>query len=305
MADYYVSNTGADSAAGTIASPFKTIGKASTTAKAGDRVIVRGGTYAEVVRLTTSGTASAPIQYLAFPGEIAIIEGKNTANATDLVTITGNYVVLSGFVIQNAKRSGVSIWGAQHVSIQKNTIWGCTRGAIWMGYSNRTQSQAHLVEDNTVYQNCLENAARTRASGWPRAIAVDASDNTIVRRNRVYQNYGEGIGALSTSGTQILDNQVYDNFSAMIYLDNAPASVVKGNFIFDTGNSGFYRSGKPAVSALVANEATSYVLASSNITVSGNTIGGLAAPYYDGSYGVGGGLTGSSALTPNKVYTSA
>jgi gliding motility-associated-like protein len=53
-ADFYVSKTGVDTNPGTLASPFLTIGKAISTAAAGDNVYVGTGAYSESVVITKS-----------------------------------------------------------------------------------------------------------------------------------------------------------------------------------------------------------------------------------------------------------
>ncbi|KKT59378.1 MAG: Sheath polysaccharide-degrading enzyme, partial [Candidatus Giovannonibacteria bacterium GW2011_GWA1_44_25] len=71
---YYVATTGNDANTGTSAAPFKTIQKAADVVQAGDRVIVKAGTYYGRILMKTSGTASAPI---VFEGEAgAIIDGS-------------------------------------------------------------------------------------------------------------------------------------------------------------------------------------------------------------------------------------
>lgn len=72
---YYVSESGNDANSGTIASPFRTIAKASTVMTAGDTCIVRGGTYEESISPTISGTKDAPITYKAYDGETVTITG--------------------------------------------------------------------------------------------------------------------------------------------------------------------------------------------------------------------------------------
>ncbi|KAH6901305.1 hypothetical protein BKA70DRAFT_692798 [Coprinopsis sp. MPI-PUGE-AT-0042] len=51
-ADFYVSPSGNDSAAGTLATPFKTIQKGIDTATAGSTVYLRVGTYAPSTNVT-------------------------------------------------------------------------------------------------------------------------------------------------------------------------------------------------------------------------------------------------------------
>lgn len=66
-----------DQNAGTVERPLKTIFAAAARAKPGDRVIIRGGTYREMVSLTVSGTKEHPITFEAAPGEKPIIKGSD------------------------------------------------------------------------------------------------------------------------------------------------------------------------------------------------------------------------------------
>ena len=84
-AEVYVSPTGSDAAAGTLAAPLATIAAARDKAdqlKAGNTpvtVFLRGGTYYLSAPVTfgaaNSGTATAPIVYGAYPGEKPVISG--------------------------------------------------------------------------------------------------------------------------------------------------------------------------------------------------------------------------------------
>jgi len=75
---YYVATDGADANAGTdVAHPFLTIGKAASVAKAGDTVVIRGGTYRETVTLASSGVAGSPITFQSYPGETATVSGAD------------------------------------------------------------------------------------------------------------------------------------------------------------------------------------------------------------------------------------
>ncbi|CAE6389880.1 unnamed protein product, partial [Rhizoctonia solani] len=74
----YVSPTGNDSAAGTLAAPLKSIQRAIDKAVAGDTVYLRGGTYALTTNLqvTKSGTANAKYTLTNYQSEKVIINGE-------------------------------------------------------------------------------------------------------------------------------------------------------------------------------------------------------------------------------------
>jgi hypothetical protein len=87
-ATYYVSTTGSDAYAGTLAQPWATWQKAFETADAGDTVYFRGGVYYPIVPshgnnicyihpeggVGHTGTPANPICYFNYPGEIPILD---------------------------------------------------------------------------------------------------------------------------------------------------------------------------------------------------------------------------------------
>jgi hypothetical protein len=76
-AEVYVAAGGDDSHAGTRDRPLKTIQRALDGVRPGDTVIIRAGTYRESVRLTASGTETAPIRIMAMPGEEVVLSGAD------------------------------------------------------------------------------------------------------------------------------------------------------------------------------------------------------------------------------------
>ncbi len=74
------SDSASDENSGTAQKPLKTISAAVARVHAGDRVIVHGGNYREVVIITASGTAQAPIVIEAATGETPVIKGSDVIN---------------------------------------------------------------------------------------------------------------------------------------------------------------------------------------------------------------------------------
>jgi Right handed beta helix region len=96
-ATYYVSTTGSDAAAGTLAAPFASWARAQTAAAPGDTVYFRGGRYAytaatstctsgtatvSAIVLNKSGTAGSPIRYWAYPGETPVFDFSGISDTT-------------------------------------------------------------------------------------------------------------------------------------------------------------------------------------------------------------------------------
>lgn len=66
---------GNDSADGTQAKAWKTVGRAVQQLKPGDTLYLRGGTYYEHVTLSAAGSPEQPITIRAFPNELVILDG--------------------------------------------------------------------------------------------------------------------------------------------------------------------------------------------------------------------------------------
>ena len=84
-AEYYVSPTGSDSAAGSAAAPFATLTKANSAAAAGDTIWVHGGTYYITSQLTFSKSGNSDsnrTKIWAVAGETPVLDISryNTTN---------------------------------------------------------------------------------------------------------------------------------------------------------------------------------------------------------------------------------
>ncbi len=71
--EYYVSKDGDDNNAGTAGSPFLTLNKAASIAKAGDVVNIYTGVYREILNPSNSGSAGNPIVFRGVEGESVVI----------------------------------------------------------------------------------------------------------------------------------------------------------------------------------------------------------------------------------------
>src|SRR4051812_13462632 len=67
---------GSDSAAGTLASPYRTAQKLVESLSAGQTGCLHGGTYREDVEVRSGGTSSALLRITAYPGEQAKVVGE-------------------------------------------------------------------------------------------------------------------------------------------------------------------------------------------------------------------------------------
>jgi len=99
---FFVAPNGNDSNPGTLSKSWRTIAKANSTLQAGDTVIIRGGTYNEVIEPSRSGSSGNPITYTSYQNEEVIIRGNT--NQTYLAKITGSYTVVDGLTFRHGFR---------------------------------------------------------------------------------------------------------------------------------------------------------------------------------------------------------
>lgn len=131
LTTYYVDNTNvkaSDSNAGTIALPWKTIGKGAMTAAAGDSVFVVAGSYNERVTPRASGTALKPIMFI----------GLGMPKVRAFTISATNYIVIDGLEITNTGLPGDSgaaiiVSNATGVQISNNSIHHTNGAGIAFG----------------------------------------------------------------------------------------------------------------------------------------------------------------------------
>ncbi|MEI6752014.1 MAG: T9SS type A sorting domain-containing protein [Paludibacter sp.] len=152
---YYVSPTGSNSNAGTLAKPFQTITFAYTKVVAGDIIYLRAGTYREAVALVSkSGTYNKPITLTAYNGENAILSGLDVKSLTWTASTNPNIWVASytGTSFEQMFCDGKPMLEARWPNVPKdaNGDWNFFSPDVWAavdatGNSYGTVSDMHLA----------------------------------------------------------------------------------------------------------------------------------------------------------------
>ena len=203
---FHVTTSGSDGADGSESSPWRTLQHAADRVNAGDTVVVHAGNYTGF-NLSRSGTADAPITFLADAG--AIIDRDNP-NTSDGINIEGSdWVVIDGFEIIGASRAGIRAVLCGHVTIRRvradlNQKWG-----IFTGFCDDL-----VIEHNECSRSVVEHGIYASNSG----------DRPVIRGNYVWGNRGNGIhlnGDRTSGGDGIISN-----------------ALVEGNVVADNGVSG-------------------------------------------------------------------
>src|SRR4051794_9642517 len=237
-AQFYVSPTGSDSAAGTSAAPWKTLQKAANVVNAGDRVTVRAGNYVGF-DLTRSGTAAAPIEFDADPG--VLINQRNATTPDGINLEDASHVIIDGFSVNGMPRAGVRTVGvdgnefASFVTIRKVTSTNNQEWGILTGFVDDL-----LIEKNVTSGSIDQHGIYVSNSG----------DRPVIRNNISFNNHDNGIhmngdaslgGDGIISGAVVSGNIIYNNGTgggSGINMDGVQNSRIKNNLLYGNHASG-------------------------------------------------------------------
>jgi nitrous oxidase accessory protein NosD len=238
---YYVAPTGNDAHPGTLAQPWRTIGKAAATLTAGDTVFIRAGTYPEWVMPQNSGAPGQYITYTAYPGETVTIDGAGlpVPQYSGLIDLAlKNYIRVSGLRVLNSSDQGIQADGSSNIIIENNYTYNTVGSGIGVW-----GSQNVIVAGNEVERACT--------GIYNECISVGVTDNFEVRNNYVHHAYPnlmkEGICAKDGSANgKVYGNRVHDTLVG-IYVDAQARDTyniqVYGNLVYHNGGQGLHYYG--------------------------------------------------------------
>lgn len=331
----YVASGGNDNNSGTIDKPLRTIQAGVSGATAGDTVFVRGGTYVETVRILQSGSSENPITVKAYPGEMPVIDGRAgvdclncglpdvpiVANQIDpitgrgfnynpLVSIEGDHIIFEGFTVKQSMGRGIRVWRgdsrASYVTLRNNRVLDSRDVGIILQTTENI-----LVEDNVIRHS--SNFApwvdgRDSSVDWSGGLVVKNGNNILLRKNTVYENWGEGILVDANTGSStnitVEDNVVYDNFALQIYVHRAGNMTVQRNITYHTNNQEFRRGGNPSACIVVANERQFFgSLVTNNIDIVNNIAVGCSQNF--AVWGTSDGQGYNNFLVANNTFVNS
>lgn len=236
-ANYHVKPGGNDNNSGlSFQMAFKTLQTATNRVKAGDTVFVYDGLYKGFDHFyKNSGTAAAPIVYLAAGDEVII--NQSCGRGFDGLNIEGShYIIVDGFKVYGiadpvgSGEDGIRAVLADHITIRNCVVDSCYRG-IFTGYTDD-----FLVENNLCFRSYGEHGI----------YVSNNSDRVIVRNNICYNNKAAGIQLnpdLSSGGpglsynVRIYNNVCYNNRIGL-NLQGLYYSEVYNNLIYNNGSGG-------------------------------------------------------------------
>jgi parallel beta helix pectate lyase-like protein/uncharacterized protein DUF1565 len=197
--ELWVARSGADSAPGTSAQPLKTIDRALQVARPGDTILVRAGTYPEMVEAHPKGTAEAPITLQPAPGERPIVSGG--FKLIDARWVRVRDITFDG--TGNPDGWGTSVWRSEHIVLSGNEI---------TGYQ---ESQGVLIKERSVDVRVVANhihhlGARHR---FDHGVYCESAREVVIAQNVIHDiPHGYGIHLFGDcDGTRIFRNTIARN----------------------------------------------------------------------------------------------
>jgi parallel beta-helix repeat protein len=267
---FYVDPNGSNSNSGAQGSPWQTLQFAANQVNPGDTVIVDAGSYAGF-DITTSGTAAAPISFIASAG--VNITSPETMRNKEGINIEGaSFIHLSGFTCDNMPEAGIRTVGFSaspttqhqdgimltHNVCQNNHTWGiftafsdnvvisdntCSGSVTQHGVYVSNTCSGPVVSYNTLFGNA---GAGLHMNGDVSQGDVGVITNALVIGNVIYNNGTLGASGINCDGVQnsvIENNLLYNNHASGISLYDIDAShgsdndVIVNNTIIMASNA--------------------------------------------------------------------
>lgn len=257
--DFYISPKGSDSNLGTKAGPFLSFAKADSVVRPGDTVHVLPGTYRgytaqKTIRVTTGGSASAPIRWIAETKWAARIVGHVNPD-NDLgwgILVAGDYIDLIGFDVTSDANMGIWVTG-NHVRVIGNHVHdipgqpGCTSyGASGIEQGNYSGGSMEVIGNVVHHIGAGGPGSCNKYQGIYLAAPYDKAVNNIS-----YHNASKGIAAWhAATHNTISNNTVFDNdVGILVGAGDSPCyqncsadyMVVSNNIIYHNRSIGFWQ----------------------------------------------------------------
>ncbi|MEA2000248.1 MAG: choice-of-anchor Q domain-containing protein, partial [Euryarchaeota archaeon] len=155
-----------------------------------------------------------------------------------------NYIDFENISVMNVEGYGIKVRDCENINIYNIKTENTYRNGIQLKDCNKNGGSS-VIEGCDIREYARvwpEYCESNPDCGWPAGLVGLGTHNLIIRKNIVYEGYGEGIyfgnlnaGAVG-SNCLIEDNIVYDSRAASIYIHNAGDVVIRRNLAYGTGN---------------------------------------------------------------------
>jgi len=196
---YYVSTTGDNANDGlTLTTPKRNISTCAALLTAGDTCYVRGGTYTNegTIQIKQSGTATAPIKLLAYPGERPIISYSVQVDSNRILVepiptqppVALGYITIEGFEISGGWE-GIKFVNMHNSVIRRNTLHAGYASGIFGAGGHHNLFEKNIISHQGNWVGCANG---TQTCNQQHGMYMHGDSYTI-RNNVIYDNIGSGI----------------------------------------------------------------------------------------------------------------
>lgn len=265
-ADLYVAPDGSDDGDGSLAQPFATLARATSTVRPGQTIALRGGTYTpgDTTTLGVSGTASARITVSGYRNERPVIDGSGLGADRWTVVVTGSNLTVQGLEIRDSPSHALVCSSCRHDVFRRLSLHGNGTGL--------TLRDAGTVGNTVADSDFYDNHSTDGTAGTGLAIMFGSGIGNVVRGCRSYRNAVEGVdlGGFADPVT-LVDNWSFGNDSSRWGVRSpavgngftlggghsvrAVAHVLRDNAAWDNAGIGFNDESNPGAIRLTGNTA--------------------------------------------------
>ena len=214
-------------------SPGDSVQSALNNASAGDRLLLRPGTYSGNVETNAKGSSSNPITITSASGGTAVIKGGFKVNGGGYLRVTG-----LKFDGKGTNGWGTSVWNSDHVEISYNEITG------YPGIA-----QGILLKEGSDDVQMLGNRIHDVGGEWPEhehAIYCDSANRPIMANNLIYSSragygihlFGNCDNALVTNNTVTTSQTSGITIGGNSDRGTTDNALIQNNIVADNANGG-------------------------------------------------------------------
>lgn len=212
---------------------YRTLGGAAAAARPGDTVLLREGSYREVLSPQRSGTAGNAIAFKGFPGETATLTG---VDQPAILLKNLSWLIVEGLTVTDVPGWG-RIEGSNDITIRNNRFAGATArgttGGLKFVRSARNRILNNTFEegnDSLVLQESDRNLVQGNAftSARHSLLSIRCGNYNVIRGNRFENEYQKAAEVYDCEGVS----------DAPVKLDATKHNLFEGNAFLRTRGSG-------------------------------------------------------------------
>lgn len=281
-ADIYVAPGGSDTADGSLAHPYATLGKAVSVVRPGQTIAMRGGTYrpAGGVTIATSGTATRRIVLSGYRNEHPVIDASGVPASQWPITQRGAYWTVQGLEVKNSRSHAYVCGSCRDMIFRRLVMHDNARSGLMLRDPGTTGNQ---VLDSDFYRN------RSAGAGIGLGVQFGDGAGNVLRGNRAFDNGTAGFDLGDFASPVTLDrNWSYANGTNGFALAGGSPPVtaahrLRDNAAWNNAGHGFTDDGAGAPLRLTSNTAyanggTGFALPHSAATLTANAAAANAVP---------------------------